>query len=361
MEQMLDEATSMHRQEALHKGLAFDVSPSPTSPAPRLLLGDSSQLRKIISNLCANAVQYTEHGGVRLEWGLEEKIAMEGEETAAAEMPVDSVAVVFQVCAISQFSHLLYDNCDSNSEDTGRGMSSSTLEALFRQLEEVSAENEVEQQAPSIGLGLAVVSNIIKSLNGQLLVESKPGSGTSFSINVPLRLPQPTPPRMPSGAPPRPATPQERWEMDTLLSAITSSHMAPPQAPVEKATPDPRTLGASSPTPSASRAPSATPRSDSQRESTRPRVTPLKALVVDVSCRSAFGARSRWENPRADPKRSGALQDEPINRRILEKIFTVHGHEVATCENGMQALRLLEHDGEWDLVVLDLQVSNRSP
>jgi len=97
VEDMLEEATAMHRQEALHKGLRFDVSPSQVAPAPRLLLGDSSQLRKIISNLCANAVQYTEHGTVRVEWGLEEKIAMEGEERGATETPSNEVAVMFKM------------------------------------------------------------------------------------------------------------------------------------------------------------------------------------------------------------------------------------------------------------------------
>ncbi|ORY73093.1 hypothetical protein BCR35DRAFT_354215 [Leucosporidium creatinivorum] len=313
LEEMLEEATAMHRQEALHKGLHFLVASSRAAPAPRLLVGDSSQLRKIISNLCANAVQYTTHGGVRVEWGLEERLAMEGEDIAASEAPSD-VVVVFKI------------------NDTGCGMSAGTLEAIFRQLEEVVAvDSKEEEQTASIGLGLAVVSNIIKGLNGQMRVESKPGSGTSFSIAVPLRLPHSS---SPTPQPPRPTTPKEKWEIDTLLSAISASHMAPPEDVLKKATPalPPPDLGVGSSRPSASRSASSPLPRDSgstRKEISSRQDASLKILVVD---------------------------DEPINRRLLEKILMREGHEVKTCEHGGELLRLLELDGDWDLVLLDLQM-----
>jgi hypothetical protein len=170
-------------------------------------------------------------------------------------------------------------------------MSSNTLEAIFRQLEEVSsADADEDKHAPSIGLGLAVVSSIIKSLNGQIRVESKPGSGTSFSINVPLRLPLPSAPKS-SGASLRPITSRESWEVDTLLSAITSSHMAPPENEPGKATPRPQApdLGfgpSSRPTaPRSATSPFPLESGSNKKHCTSSQAAPLKLLVVDVSFR----------------------------------------------------------------------------
>lgn len=105
-------------------------------------------------------------------------------------------------------------------------MSPSVLEALFLQLEEVAQLEPGEGDAPSIGLGLAVVSQIVKNLGGQLRVQSTLGAGTSFTFVVPLHLPQSS---ASTTRPPRVMPPQERWEMDILLSELGKSHMAPPE------------------------------------------------------------------------------------------------------------------------------------
>lgn len=92
MEIMLEEATSMHRQVAQQKGLRFGVVSSQTSPCPRLVVGDASQLRKVVSNLCANAVQHTTTGGVLVQWGIEEQVIIEGDESAG-QAQTDEISV----------------------------------------------------------------------------------------------------------------------------------------------------------------------------------------------------------------------------------------------------------------------------
>lgn len=66
--QLLDEAMSIHKAEAQRRGLTFEVTESP-SGTPLTVLGDKAQLKRVLSNLIANAVAYTREGGISITWG----------------------------------------------------------------------------------------------------------------------------------------------------------------------------------------------------------------------------------------------------------------------------------------------------
>ncbi|MCK5180784.1 MAG: HAMP domain-containing histidine kinase, partial [Candidatus Omnitrophica bacterium] len=65
--------------------------------------------------------------------------------------------------------------------DTGRGISKEDSEQIFEPFFTTKAMDK------GCGLGLTIVAEIVKSYNGKIHVESKPGEGTVFTINLPVK------------------------------------------------------------------------------------------------------------------------------------------------------------------------------
>lgn len=128
------------------KGLAFLIE-APENEQPVLL--DHLRFNQIIFNLLSNAVKYTPEGGtVRLGW-------------ACARLPEDRVALDFTV------------------SDNGIGMSEAFQKHMF---DSFSQENPSTANTGA-GLGLSIVRNLVKLMDGQISVESKRGEGTTFRLH----------------------------------------------------------------------------------------------------------------------------------------------------------------------------------
>ena len=71
-------------------------------------------------------------------------------------------------------------------EDTGIGMASEYLPHIFDEFsrEHTATENKVS----GTGLGLSIVKSFVELMNGWIHVESKPGKGTKFTVEIPLEL-----------------------------------------------------------------------------------------------------------------------------------------------------------------------------
>ena len=69
-------------------------------------------------------------------------------------------------------------------EDTGIGMASEYLPHIFDEFsrEHTATENKVS----GTGLGLSIVKSFVELMNGRIHVESEPGKGTKFTVEVPL-------------------------------------------------------------------------------------------------------------------------------------------------------------------------------
>ena len=164
----LKEASEPFANDAKRKGLEYSVDINDGVPAN--VIGDARRVRQIVSNLIANAVQHTATGYVKVEAALSDS------ETDRLEIDI----VV---------------------EDSGAGMSSAKVDALFRELEEVSYELDVsdskmlqedpfnvsEADAPDrtiLGLGLAVVARTVRTMNGQLRLKTEEGKGSRFAIQL---------------------------------------------------------------------------------------------------------------------------------------------------------------------------------
>jgi len=114
---------------------------------------DPEQIQQIVLNLLHNAVQAMPGGG-RLEIGLFEADAA---QDARTELRAHCVALT--VC------------------DSGIGMSEETRSKLFRPFFTTKEDGN--------GLGLATARKVIEAHGGDILVESAPGEGATFTLYIP--------------------------------------------------------------------------------------------------------------------------------------------------------------------------------
>jgi len=164
--QALKEATDPFSRDSKRKNLQYDISLSENLPSK--VIGDHRRVRQVVSNLIANAFQHTSEGRVLVEAAVSS--TSQGPGKAEVEIMV---------------------------EDTGKGMSSSKVDALFRELEEVTYEEDLPGQSQltrrdpfaevagleqNLGLGLAIVARTVRHMNGQLRVRTEEGKGSCFTV-----------------------------------------------------------------------------------------------------------------------------------------------------------------------------------
>ena len=116
-------------------------------PLPFML--DATKMRQVLYNLLSNAVKYCRKI-VRLSW------------------------VVVQLTAVDFVCHL-------ELADDGRGIQPSEHGRIFKSF--VQIENQ-----EGTGLGLAVVSEIVKAMGGTIFVRSQKGYGATFVVDFPMKL-----------------------------------------------------------------------------------------------------------------------------------------------------------------------------
>ncbi len=144
---MLRDVTRMWEEQARGKGLDFALSFVDT---PRWIETDPGRLRQIVFNLLSNAVKFTERGGL-------------------------SVAVT----AVGDRLRLAIG-------DTGIGIPADKFDEVFESFKQVDAGTT--RQFGGTGLGLAIVRNLAQALDGSVTVASVVGEGSTFTVDLPLRL-----------------------------------------------------------------------------------------------------------------------------------------------------------------------------
>ena len=123
---------------------------------PTLVRGDQLRIKQILLNLLGNAVKFTETGTITIA-------------ATALEQHPDSVIVRLTV------------------SDTGIGIAPEALEKIFKPFEQ--AETGTTRRFGGTGLGLAICRRLAKLMGGAIRVESSPGTGSSFHLELPLLLP----------------------------------------------------------------------------------------------------------------------------------------------------------------------------
>ena len=123
--------------------------------------GDSTRIRQILVNLVANAVKFTETGGVMIEMSLRN----EKREIESAPLWGDLVISV---------------------ADTGIGIPSEKLDRLFKPFSQIDASTT--RRFGGTGLGLAISNQLAKMMGGRIDVDSTLGKGARFTLTIPVEI-----------------------------------------------------------------------------------------------------------------------------------------------------------------------------
>jgi signal transduction histidine kinase len=70
--------------------------------------------------------------------------------------------------------------------DTGVGIAAADMDRIFEEFEQVNAGPRADSQRRGTGLGLAISRRLARLLDGDISVESVPGSGSVFTLWMPV-------------------------------------------------------------------------------------------------------------------------------------------------------------------------------
>lgn len=119
------------------------------------VMGDKDKLAQVLNNLIDNAVKYNKKGG-KVDITITQKV----------ELPQ----------FISKFTFEIKDN--------GIGISESALDHIFDPF--IREYNTTESGEYGTGLGLTITKRLVHAMNGHISVNSKLGSGSTFTVTIEL-------------------------------------------------------------------------------------------------------------------------------------------------------------------------------
>ncbi|MBL8448067.1 MAG: PAS domain S-box protein [Zoogloeaceae bacterium] len=149
---VLEEPMRLLSAKAREKGLR--LSTHLADDLPPIIVGDAPRLTQVLINLVSNAIKFTRQGAVTLE--------------------------------------ARFDRAQRHSEphlhlsvrDTGIGIPPDQLDKIFEPF--IQAERSVTRKFGGTGLGLSICREITRMLGGKIWVESHPGEGSCFHLDLPV-------------------------------------------------------------------------------------------------------------------------------------------------------------------------------
>jgi signal transduction histidine kinase len=143
VDSLLDELRQQHSQEAASKGLPLEIT-----RCDRTIRSDYTLLLQILQNLISNAIRYTECGSITVECHSQDETLR--------------IAV----------------------KDSGPGIREADKDIIFEEFYQL--DNPARSRDRGMGMGLAIVRRLTSLLGLPLHLNSVPGQGSTFTIDVPL-------------------------------------------------------------------------------------------------------------------------------------------------------------------------------
>ena len=155
--------------ESLLNEKSLSLSLAMGSSLPRIR-SDPTHLRQILVNLIGNAIKYTDTGTIVVRTRVFDR-------AAALEQKLPEIAALAQENVQSWLAIQVIDS--------GRGIALADQERVFEEFEQVDAGPRADSPHRGTGLGLAISRRLARLLGGDLLLESEPGKGSTFTLWLP--------------------------------------------------------------------------------------------------------------------------------------------------------------------------------
>ena len=147
---LVDDVTKILTVRAKQKGIDLNVKYE--SKLPQSIETDDVRVRQVLTNLIGNAIKFTEEGAVSVSTNF-----LEAGEQSRVQFVIS---------------------------DTGIGMNEENLKKIFAPF--VQADSSVTRKFGGTGLGLAISKRFVEALGGTLYVTSIEGTGSTFTVSVPV-------------------------------------------------------------------------------------------------------------------------------------------------------------------------------
>ena len=150
---IIEETVAAQIPIANGKGLGLDCTFG--GNIPKLVRGDGQRIQQVLNCMLSNAIKFTNEGGVRVK-------------VACLDDSMDKVKLRIAVA------------------DSGIGISDADKNKLFIRFSQVDSSDT--RKYGGSGLGLVITKQIVELMGGNITVQSKEGLGSTFIVEVPLKL-----------------------------------------------------------------------------------------------------------------------------------------------------------------------------
>lgn len=161
VDRIMNNVSAMISTKASEKGIELITTMSPDLPVA--LVGDPLRLEQVLLNLANNAVKFTQAGYILMKAEVVKKRDIKSADESSS-LDEHRCTVKFSV------------------SDTGIGMTPEEIENLFQPF--TQADSTVTRRFGGTGLGLSISKHIVEMMGGKITVESKAGSGSTFSFTA---------------------------------------------------------------------------------------------------------------------------------------------------------------------------------
>jgi len=147
---LISDAAQLNMMRIGSKPIAFELLINENIPAQ--MIGDELRIKQILNNLLSNAFKYTASGTVNLTV-----------ETQDGNNKNEIILILVV-------------------KDTGQGMNETQVNKLFDEYSRFNLDNN--RKTEGTGLGMSITRKLILLMNGEINVESKPGTGSVFTVRL---------------------------------------------------------------------------------------------------------------------------------------------------------------------------------
>lgn len=318
---------------------------------PKKILSDQTRLTQVLNNLLSNAVKFTADGFVKLSI----------EQIASTEKTVG-----LKICI----------------QDSGIGIKPEKFESIFDAF--TQADSSTTREYGGTGLGLAICKTIVTALGGKIWVESKPGEGSAFFVQLQTEIEK---------AEPHVSTPalalekepsiliitREKEQFAVLkklslelrmtptfksISDVTESgaktqydHLIIDTSELSSNSPDAELVGLNRLTKNLVKLVNRGTQADGNEKLLHKPLKRSEFYQVFAGTESTTGAQVSTPEPQVSSEMESIsillAEDNRVNQMVTGKIFKSLGFSLDIASNGKEAIDM-QNNKEYDLILMDL-------